>query len=65
MSAVRFVAPLLILLFVAGHALAGSPPAAATASHAPEGAATVERIAAFALAALLVLGLFRLQRHKK
>lgn len=65
MSAVRFLAPLMVMLLVAGHALAEAPPTAATASHAPAGPATIERIAAVALAALLVLGLFGLQRHKK
>ncbi len=65
MSAVRFVAPFLVMLLVAGHALAGAPPTTATASHTPDGPATIEQIAAVALAVLLVAGLFGLQRHKK
>ena len=65
MSAVRFVAPLVVMLLVAGHALAEAPPTTATASHAPDGPATIEQIAAIALAVLLVAGLFGLQRHKK
>ena len=54
-------APLLMLLLVAGHALAGS---GATASHAPVEPVALERIATVALALLLVLGLARLQRKR-
>jgi len=50
----------LVFVLIAGHALAGSP----SADHAPTSAVTLERIAAVALAALLVLGLARLRRSR-
>jgi hypothetical protein len=60
---VRGVTPILLLLLVAGHAIAGSGSAAA--SHAGEGPLSVERIAGIALTVLLVLGLAGLKRHKR
>ncbi len=56
----RLIPALLVFVLIAGHALAGSP----SADHAPTSAVTLERIAAVALAALLVLGLARLRRSR-
>jgi hypothetical protein len=53
----------LLLLLVAGHAIAGSGSAAA--SLAGEGPFSVERIAGIALTILLVLGLTGLKRHRR
>ena len=60
MAVTRLFPATLFLLLIAGHALAGSP----SADHAPTSAVTLERIAAVALAALLVLGLARLRRSR-
>ena len=56
----RLFPALLLLVLVAGHAVAISP----SADHAPVGAVTLERIAAIALAVLLGLGLARLRRSR-
>lgn len=58
----RGVTPILLLLLVAGHAIAGS--GSASASHLGEGPFSIERIAGIALTILLVLGLTGLKRHR-
>jgi len=63
LHAVRGFTPILLLLLVAGHAIAGSGSAAA--SLAGEGPFSVERIAGIALTILLVLGLTGLKRHRR
>lgn len=57
----RGVTPILLLLLVAGHAIAGS--GWASASHG-EGGITVERVAGIALTILLVLGLTGFRRRR-
>lgn len=56
----RLFPALLLLVLLAGHAVAGSP----AADHAPVAAVTLERVAAVALTVLLVLGLARLRRSR-
>ena len=56
----RFVLPILFVAILAEHAIAGG---SAAADHVPGETATLERIAAVALAVLLVFGLARLRRR--
>jgi len=55
----RSLLPILMILLLAGHAIAGG---SAAADHAPAQGAHLERIAGIMLALLLVLGLARLRR---
>ena len=55
----RFFVPILLVVLLASHALAGG---SAAADHVPGQAATFERIAAIMLALLLAFGLARLRR---
>lgn len=62
MRAVLKIAPILMVVLMAGYAVAGN--GTGVADHAPLEHATLERIATVALAMLLLLGLSRLHRSQ-
>ena len=62
MRAVLKLTPVVMIVLMAGYALAGT--GTGVADHAPIEHATLERIATVALAMLLLLGLSRLHRSR-